>query len=101
MSILLTNEDDTIEDEGKIIEEVEQFYTILCTSEGSSLEVLAAREEFVGYVSTSVSEEQHWKIEVVPIGEEVKSILKQLPKSKVPRIDGMMVEVLLACWSFL
>lgn len=46
-------------------------------------------------------DEQRLKIEVVPIGEEVQSILKQLPKSKAPRIDGMIVEVLLAYWSFL
>lgn len=71
MLILLTDEDDTIEDEGKIIEEVGCFYTKLCTSEGSSPEVLAAREELLGYVSICVTEDQSRKIEAVPTGEEV------------------------------
>lgn len=101
MPILLTDEDAIIEDESKIMGEVGHFYKKLYMSKGSSPDTLTARDELLSYVSTSVMEEQQLKIEAIPTGEEVRSILKKLPKLKAPRIDGMTMEVLLAYWSFL
>lgn len=63
--------------------------------------MLAAREEIISLVSTRVTEEQRLQVEVEPTREKVRKTLKKLPKSKAPGIDGMTIEVLLACWSFL
>lgn len=58
MSLLITAISATIEDDGEIIEEVEHFYSSLCSTSGSSPEVLAAREEIISLVSTRITEEQ-------------------------------------------
>lgn len=48
-----------------------------------------------------VIQEQQLEIEAAPTGEEVMKIMNKLPKSKAPGIDGMIMEVLLACWRFI
>lgn len=58
MPILLTNEEVTIEDKSKIWREVERFYTRLCTSEGSTPAILAAREELLGFITTRITKGQ-------------------------------------------
>lgn len=101
MPILLTGNEVTIEEESEIMLEVKSFYKRLYMSEGSSPEVQVAREEILSFVNTKVTKKQRRKIEATPTSKEIRSILKQFPKSKVPRLDGMTVEVLLAYWSFL
>lgn len=71
MSILIMDEDVTIEDECKILQEVEQFYKKLCTIEGSCLDVLATREELLSFVNTRVSEEKRREIGAQPTSKEV------------------------------
>lgn len=86
----------SIEDEGGILGEVERLYISLCTTSGSYPKVKFARDELLHFFSTQVMDEHKMVIEVEPIDEEVWKTLKKLPKSKAPRIDGMIVEVLLA-----
>lgn len=83
MPILLTDKNSTIEDKGEIMVEIKCFYTKLYTSKGSLLEILVAWEELLSYISTSITKAQQLKIKVAPTSKEVKSILKQLPKSKL------------------
>lgn len=94
MPLLIMEGGDSIKDEREILEEVEHFYSDLCSSSGSNQEVLVAREELISYVSTQVTEEKLATLEAKSINKEVRKILKILPKSKASGIDGMIVEVL-------
>lgn len=40
------------------------------------------------------------RMEKPPIGEDLGKVLQSLPKGKVPGLDGLMMEFLLASWSF-
>lgn len=50
MPLLLIDEDDTIEDEGEILREVEWFYGVLYTTSRSTPEALTAKEELLSCV---------------------------------------------------
>lgn len=55
MPILITKEGNTLEHEGKILEEVERFYGKLCTLSGISQGILEAREELLSVVRLCIT----------------------------------------------
>lgn len=100
MTLFITNINTILEEEEDILQEVESFYTTLCTTSGSTMEVKTTRREIIGYVTTCITEDQQVELEKYPIEEEVRKIVKALPCEKAPGLDGMTSEVLSACWSF-
>lgn len=55
MSLLINDSSNSIEDEGEILGEVEQFYTTMCSTSGTSSEVLVSRNEILNFSITHVT----------------------------------------------
>lgn len=78
-----------------------RFYTKLFQSSGKNIASQLARTELLRYTIARVTTEQQKSIKVVPTREEVRITMKRMPKEKSPGLDGMTVEVLSICWSFI
>ncbi|KAL3676664.1 hypothetical protein R1sor_026612 [Riccia sorocarpa] len=88
----------TTTDREKIMAEVGDYYTKLFQSEETTPHVLAAREEALQALTKRVSAQQDQRVSQNPTLEEVKIIVRLLPKDKRPGLDGLTVMALLLSW---
>lgn len=82
MPILIIDDDTTLKDKGEILEEVELFYSKLCTTIGSSQAISATREELLSMVRSHVTHEQRMEIDTNPNSAKVKKIMKKIPRDQ-------------------
>lgn len=96
MNTLITNARDHIKDEGGILHEVQRFYYKLFQIHGNNNEATTVRKE-LQHTTIAITQAQRDEIERLPMEEELRAILNKMPREKLLGLDGMIVEVLLAC----
>lgn len=101
MNLLVIESGKQIKEEEGSLHEVHRFYYILFNTQGRSIKATQARRELLRYMTTTISQAQWKEIERLPTDEELRAILKRMPMEKSPGLDGMQVEVLSVCWSFI
>lgn len=88
MAFLITDNGEVLEDEGDILNKVSRFYEKLIKSLGFNLAIKLAREELLQFTTNKVTWEQRMEIEGPPIEEELRKIVKALPRGKSPGLDS-------------
>lgn len=86
---------DSVED---ILEEASNFYAELYSRRVPPSEQASAASFLTGCVHTKLSDTDRAFCENPLTDEELFDALKKLPKGKVPRIDGLPVEIFKAFW---
>ncbi|KAL3693100.1 hypothetical protein R1sor_006751 [Riccia sorocarpa] len=98
----LTTEDGSVTtDKSEISSEVHSFFQILYSVEDESVERVEAREEAVGLTQNKLSPEESSAVSRLPDMEEVKGVVFSMKTNKAPGGDGLTIEVVKLCWSFI
>ncbi|KAL3684087.1 hypothetical protein R1sor_002109 [Riccia sorocarpa] len=90
-----------ITSERGIIGEIEQFYSELYLKDDRVERNIAARDNLLAYVNTTVSPQQNDELIGEPSMEELEEVVKRLPSEKAPGLDGATAEILVRCWAFM
>lgn len=92
--------DMVVEDETEIMEEVHIFFKELYTHDEEISKNERERQRVLNLTTRKLSMESTTLMDRVPDMKEVEEVIKGFPKGKAPRLDGLMIEVLLGCWEW-
>ncbi|KAL3677354.1 hypothetical protein R1sor_027302 [Riccia sorocarpa] len=101
MTTLITNEEEEITDEDRILEEIHTFYNNLYTREELPSNHLEEETATLATLDKKLDGEDNLKLQLIPDEEEIRTIVKNMPKDKSPGIDGITAEVLQECWEWI
>ncbi|KAL2650881.1 hypothetical protein R1flu_019009 [Riccia fluitans] len=94
MVALCDKEGGEVLDEEAIHELVHKYYTALYTQPRVSLAKMSEQEKAFTLIDRLVLEEENRQLIEVPIAEELRDTINDLPLNKSPGEDGLPVEVL-------
>ncbi|KAL3685666.1 hypothetical protein R1sor_003688 [Riccia sorocarpa] len=80
-----------VEDQEDILEEEQKYYQKLYSADEETTEMLESRRVVVGRIDRRISTEDNVTLEEVPSEELITSIVMEMPKEKLPGIDGVMI----------
>ncbi|KAL3675001.1 hypothetical protein R1sor_024949 [Riccia sorocarpa] len=100
ITALETEDGNFISRHSEIMEEVERYYRNLYTRVQETVQIRQAREQVLQLLTSRATQEEDATLHQVPTEEEVEEVVHDLRKEKNPGFDGLVAEVLHACWSF-
>lgn len=78
-----------------------RFYTELYSVDPDTYNFNKDREQALRLIHSRIRDEDNTLMERTPTIEEVLKVINEMPKEKSPGIDGVTIEVLVKCWSFM
>ncbi|KAL3685358.1 hypothetical protein R1sor_003380 [Riccia sorocarpa] len=100
IAALETEDGNFISSHTEIMEEVERYYRNLYTRVQEIAQIRQAREHMLQLLTSRVTQEEDATLHQVPTEEGLEEVIHDYHKEKSPGLDGLVAEVLQACWSF-
>ncbi|KAL3675746.1 hypothetical protein R1sor_025694 [Riccia sorocarpa] len=92
---------EVVNDEGRILQLIEEAYRDLYTAEPEEEGIQETREQVLTMVDKKLTISQNRTLEEQPTEGLIKEIVRSLPKEKSHGFDGVTAEVLVAGWNTL
>ncbi|KAL3697404.1 hypothetical protein R1sor_011480 [Riccia sorocarpa] len=100
LEALETTEGELLTDREEILTEVHEFYQDLYEAEVETEEKQEAREELVGLIQNKLEPHESEQLARIPEKPEIESVVFGMATNKAPGQDGLTIEILKLCWSF-